>query len=164
MANSYKDGIAQLAHMFQGKALPEHLARKSAIGGSQAAKDAASANAKTDKALAAKLTKAPLVAVNYVHSCKCGNKWTSFGTYARMATERQDGAADVTYLKPLSYDPSPELPASITWQERQEQVCIQCYGGPEVEPATLHHGDRVGKGYLEALVQSVRSDSLGKAR
>jgi hypothetical protein len=145
MANSspYKDGLAMLDNLLDGKALPDHLARSRAgpilprhrTQKETAAEEARKFNDSIVAEAAAKMSRQPLTAVCYKHECRCGAAWTSFGFYARKVTQRVPGAADATFTKRLDYDPRPEKVAEVEWRTVAECACLACYGGPLVDTA-----------------------------
>lgn len=141
MASSpFKDGLAMLDNILDGKALPDHLARSR--GGAilprhrtQNETDAELARKFRDTIAAeaaAKMNHAPLLAICNRHKCACGSEWESFGFYARKVTQRVPGAADATFTKRVEYNPAPEPVAEVEWRLVEESHCLACYGGPLV--------------------------------
>lgn len=162
MADSpYKDGLAVLDYLLDGRALPDHLARSRAgvilpkhrTAKETAAEEAREFNKRVMEEATAKMSKAPLIAVCHNHKCACGNIWQSFGFYARSATQRIQGQGTATFMKRLDYNPAPEQPASVEWQDREEPVCVQCYGGPSVPPTPDARGRIGGVSSLSELVR-----------
>jgi hypothetical protein len=149
MTNSpYKDGLAIIDNIIDGKALPEHLARSRAgtilprseritAKADKAATDRVYRDAVAKEA-AARMNKAPLTAICFKHKCRCGQEWATFGFYARKVTQRVLGAADATFTKRLEYDPRPEAVAETEWRTVEETHCLACYGGP-LDPAVSAH-------------------------
>ena len=159
----HSDGLAIIDNLFEGKALPDHLARSRAgvvlpkvrTAAETAAEEARKFNDDIAKQAYEKMNKAPLIAVCFAHRCTCGNTWQSFGFHARRVTQRVPGAGDATFTKRLDYDPSPEKPSTIEWQDSDETCCIECYGGPSA-PSTPDSKGRIGA--VSSLRELVRQN------
>lgn len=131
----YKNGLAMLDNLIDGKALPSHLARSAAglilprakSAAETLAEESARFNDAIAKEVAAKMALQPLMAICHSHKCRCGNAWQTFGFYARKVIQRIPGEADASFTKRLDYDPSPELPQSVEWQEVEETHCLACF-------------------------------------
>lgn len=135
-AKTLADSHALLDNILFGKALPEHLAKKTASNAgtdsettARVFRDAVAAE------VAAKMDKSPLMAICYNHHCGCGATWQSFGFFARKVKQAIAGAGAAEFTKRLDYDPAPELPSSTEWQTVEEQYCLKCFGGAVVLPA-----------------------------
>lgn len=134
---SYKDSSAMLDYLIDGTALPEHLARSKAgqilpkfkNKADLAAEEARKFNATLAAEVAAKFDKSPLVAVGHIHACKCGAEWRTFGFYARRVTTTVHLEAEATFTKPLTYDPKPERPTDVIWNNVKEESCLKCFMG-----------------------------------
>lgn len=133
----YKDGLAMLDNLLDGKALPDHLARaragvilpKHRTAAESYNEELRRKNDEIAKAAAEAIAQRPLLAVCFNHKCKCGNVWQSFGFYARKATQRIEGEGDATFTKRLDYDPRPERVTETEWQSVEEMACLKCFGG-----------------------------------
>lgn len=134
----YKDGLAMLDNLLDGKALPDHMARSRAGTILPKHRTAAESyneelrrkNDEIAKVATEAMERKPLLAICYNHKCKCGNVWQAFGFFARKAALRIPGEGDATFTKRLEYDPRPEPVTETEWQDVEEQACISCYGGP----------------------------------
>lgn len=134
----HADGLAMLDNILDGKALPDHLARtragvilpKTRTQGETKAEEARKFNDAIAAEAAAKMNKAPLIAICFSHKCCCGNEWQTFGFYARSVVQRVPGAGDATFTKRIDYPPGPERVSVTEWQLKDEEACIKCYGGP----------------------------------
>jgi len=139
-SQSYKDSSAILDNILFGTALPDHLARVKAPSHThgdnpkidQEAAEARRFNAALNEKVAAKFTKAPLVAVNYKHTCRCGSSWATFGFFARRTETTVHNEAVATFTKRLDYNPLPiEKPTEVIWNDVNEETCLSCYMGVE---------------------------------
>ena len=120
MAKSLQDSKDLLMHLVHGTALPEKLAKVKAQSGDRSA---------IIKAAEESLSRAPLIAMCFKHTCRCGNVWTSFGFYARKVGVDLPGQARAYPTKRLDYFPHNERVNETVWQPVEEQACINCFGG-----------------------------------
>lgn len=169
MSQKLSDSHAMLDCLLDGKALPDHLARSKAgvilpKARTQGQTDAELARAFNDaiaKEVAAKMNLQPLIAINHIHKCKCGNTWQAFGFYARRVKQAISGEAAATFTKRLDYDPRPETPSEVEWLEVLEQTCLSCYGGPKAADYLTSQNRIGGVTGLRALTLQV-ADSLNR--
>jgi hypothetical protein len=165
MASQYKDGLAMIDNIIDGKALPEHLARtragqilpKSRTQAETRHDELRRANDALAKEAGERINKAPLLAICFAHTCACGNSWQSFGFYARKTTMRVPGAADATFTKRLDYDPRPEPIGETEWQTVEEHACIKCFGGTVPTLAQEQPGRVGGIARLHELTSMART-------
>lgn len=134
-ASPYKDGLAMLDNLLDGKALPDHLARARAgvilpRHRTQAESYSAELRRQNDaiaKAASDAMNHAPLVAICFNHKCACGNHWQAFGFYARKVTQRIPGEGDATFIKRLEYPRGAEPVSATQWQDVTETECMTCF-------------------------------------
>lgn len=166
--STYKDDMAMLDHLLDGKALPDHLAR-SRVGSiversprmreQIAAQQAREAKARAEAA-ANKLTLAPLVAVCYSHVCLCGASWQAFGFYARRGAIDDYRAGAAIGMKRIDYRPSAEPVTETIWQTVEEQTCISCFTETTAPIGTSNKGRISGVAQLHELVDMARAGAI----
>lgn len=120
MSKSLADNKALLAHILDGAALPEHLAKNRGAGLDRKA---------VAREIDEKLERAPLIAVCFKHSCRCGHEWQDFGFYARRTAVDVPGQARAYPTRRLDYFPHNERVSETIWQSVEEPACLNCYGG-----------------------------------
>jgi hypothetical protein len=126
MATKLKDSLAVLDNLFQGKPLPQKLAVRK-----QAAEEAEMRleRKRLDDQITDSLERAPLVAICHKHACqRCGNKWESFGHFARRVKQPVMGYGTATVTRKVDYVPFGEVPGETQWIDLEEVACISCYG------------------------------------
>src|SRR5205814_2922597 len=123
-------GAAAIANLF-GAARPPQFARPRYSDEMQEAAraEAKKFNDEVNRRANEKMQRAPLRAICYKHQCKCGAEWSTFGFFAREVTVSVEGQAPLTKVVALDYNPAPEVPGIVEWQELEEQNCLKCLMG-----------------------------------
>lgn len=164
---------AILDNLLFGSALPDTLARPKAGNvipkgkHAKALKDAETLNeilkaqnAEIARKAKEKLENAPLIAVCLNHSCKCGNKWQSFGFFARKVTEKIEGEGDATFTRRCEPVPG-ERAIETNWLSSPEDTCLSCCYAPN--PGIPQAPTRVGGvSMLNALISAAKVEDKPK--